>query len=242
MSEDTRRETALVIGDLHLFAKRSDGESVWQSLPQLLTQHHPNYCVFVGDIFDFAWVSVAELPEALQEAVSRIQELLDTHPALRVLYVLGNHDAHEDFIPEIEKLAAENPRLTFAPSHITLRSTFFLHGDICEGRNLDEVSLQRRRQRWLNKPTNNRLGESIYSFLISIRVDQLGGLLLFFPPKVKRRIATFVQKQSTDGPIKHIVFGHTHRRELQTSHLGYTWTNVGAPIGYRNYAPEIIEI
>lgn len=232
----------LVLGDLHLFARRSKGEAIWDSLTgRLAEEGAPSRCVFLGDLFDFSWATSHSPSEAVREACRRVRRVAEANPDTRFDYLLGNHDMKPAFLDGLAGLARELPNVVIHPHHLQIGEVLFLHGDVVDRPHLTPSSLQAHRARWAERPVHTGIRERLYGLLVRLRIDEVGGLLLFPPPLVLRRLHRYVARCGLEG-VAHVVFGHTHRRVDGVLSRGVRFTNLGAPIGHRAFAPEVIAI
>ena len=67
-----------------------------------------------------------------------------------------------------------------------------------------------------------------------MRIDEAVTAPPFFANFIHRRLIGFTEREGIED-IEHIVYGHTHRKIHQHRYAGITFTNAGAPSGYRRY-------
>jgi len=225
----------LSIGDLHLFAKRSFGDREWENLyARLRKSDTPRRCVLLGDIFDFSWALHDSQDRVILQARDMISKIVQTFPDIQFDYVLGNHDSHSEFLPLLDELGNIFPNLEIHKAHIRIGDVLFMHGDATDKACLTPDGLMDHRKRWADRGPHSKWSERFYDVAVLLRIDELGGLIKFFPPIVKARLQRYVANCEISG-VRHIVFGHTHRR-LDSQKCGvYLISNSGAPIGRRKF-------
>lgn len=230
----------LVLGDLHLFAKRSNGEAEWIKLSDLLSSSEsPNRCVLLGDIFDFSWARHGPPAQIIAEACDKVCTLVRSFPEITFEYILGNHDAHKEFVQLLHEHSTKLANLNIHTAHFQAGDVLFLHGDAADKANLLPDTLMVHRAKWAERKAHSEWQEKLYTLAVQLRIDEIGGLIKFFPPLIKHRLAKYALNCNLIG-IRHIVFGHTHRR-LESELSGkYIFSNAGAPIGYRRFEPLVI--
>ena len=232
----------LALGDLHLFAKRSRGEEEWFKLSATLGQSDaPKHCVLLGDIFDFAWARHDVPDNVVGEAGDRLAELVQRFPNVKFEYVLGNHDACLNFIAILNELADGVDNLNIHLAHVQIGDILFLHGDIADKADLVPDTLMAHRAPWAESEVRSKWREILYGIAVLLRIDQMGGLLMFFPPIVEKRLSLYVSNCALSG-VRHIVYGHTHRSVKSKRSGAYIMSNAGAPIGYRKFKPLVIDV
>ncbi|MDA7931950.1 metallophosphoesterase [Akkermansiaceae bacterium] len=223
----------LLVGDLHLFARRSRGMTHWEGLPKMISESGATCCVFIGDIFDFPWARQFEKDAAVTQAALMVEELVRLFPEVTFHYLFGNHDQDPAFETELEKVRRQVPNLMNHNVSLQLGSTLFLHGDAADHREMNVETLLRRRRERAAGARHGRLQESLYRVAVALRMDEAPSWLPFFPNLVHRRLIRFIEREGIEG-IQHVVYGHTHRK-LEQNTDGVRFTNAGAPIGYRDY-------
>ena len=223
----------LLVGDLHLFAKRSQGMAHWEALPKMIRESGATCCVFIGDIFDFPWARQLEQDTAVTRAASMVDELVRLFPDVTFHYLFGNHDQDPAFEAELEKVSQQLTNLQNHNVSLQLGSTLFLHGDAADHRQMNVETLLRRRRERAAGARHGRIQESLYRIAVALRMDEAPSLLPFFPDLIHRRLIRFIEREGIEG-IQHVVYGHTHRK-LEQNTDGVRFTNAGAPIGYRDY-------
>ena len=172
------KETTLILGDLHLFAKRSRGEDYWEDIPKKLASSHATRCILLGDIFDFAWATRFDEPGLAQtEAIGMVETLVKAHPGVTFHYILGNHDYHDLFLEPLHELAPTLDNLEVHPAHLQIQETLLLHGDATDVSGIDANTVLVHRTPFRAKPTYSRTREFLYAIAIFFRMDRIGGPL-----------------------------------------------------------------
>ena len=69
------RRQSYFVSDLHLFCNRFDGERHWDAIRQAASEAHT--FVLGGDVFDFRWTTMSSIEEAADEAIRRLQGLVN---------------------------------------------------------------------------------------------------------------------------------------------------------------------
>jgi len=230
----------LVIGDLHLFAKRSQGSEHWDKISKIIGSKSIDRCIFIGDLFDFSWCLEYSRAESVKVAAKMLEILVREHHLIRFDYLLGNHDDNPRFKSELHSLCQKEKNLKVHPAHLKVGQTLFLHGDVVDRKSLGPENISEHRLKWSAQKTHSKLLESIYGILVQVRVDEMGGLLKFLPPLVIHRLHDYLKNCDLEE-INCVVFGHTHRR-LDHVSKDIRFVNLGAPIGKRVYRHEILEV
>ena len=236
------KETALILGDLHIFAKRSRGEDHWKALPKKLTSSKATLCILLGDIFDFAWATRFKEPGLAQvEAIAMVEKLVRAHPEVTFHYILGNHDYDDLFLEPLHELAPTLENLEVHPAHLQLRETLLLHGDATDIPGLDANTILVHRTPFRAKPTYSRIREFLYTIAIFFRFDRISHFLHTPPWTTHRRLRKYIKRNDLSG-VTQIIFGHTHRKLENKPYKKLILTNPGAPIGKRHFEPLILEL
>ena len=81
--ENAQEIRVLVVSDLHLFARRSDGLNQIGSLRERLLE--TDVLVLNGDIFDFRWSTHSEHAHSIREAIQWLREFSHSIPNCLVL-------------------------------------------------------------------------------------------------------------------------------------------------------------
>jgi len=222
----------LVVSDLHLFARRSQGAAHFESLHDKLRS--VDVLVLNGDIFDFRWSTLPGETATIAAALDWLCALADRHRHCQIHFIHGNHDCLITFRDKLVALAATMPRLQCHTNELRLSSALFLHGD-CANRKMDVAGLRRRRARWeRTMPGGN------FSCVAYIAIDRLGitrrSHEWIFPRKrTVRRIAHYLDRAAPDWRrhTRDCYFGHTHLPFSHYHYDGVAFHNTGSAIQVR---------
>ena len=217
------------LSDLHLFSKRSQAEAYTEQIREAASRAHT--LVLGGDIFDFKWRTRSSMNHAIEDAIRWIQELVESHPKCVFYYVLGNHDAHPDFVVALDRFAFEQPRLIWQPYVLRLGRCVFLHGDILDGDSKHEVVDARRRMHD-DKPLPHPIRHWLYDAVIKARLHRVAAHVANRPSNVLKGLDRYLKEQGLDASsgVTDIYFGHTHREMDGVEYSGLTFHNGGASI------------
>ncbi|MCP5536505.1 MAG: metallophosphoesterase [Akkermansiaceae bacterium] len=237
----TPDQKVIVVGDLHLFAARSRGLDHWEQLPGRIAASNAGRCVLMGDIFDFPWARQLGKKRAITKAASMVEELIAKFPSTQFHYLYGNHDQHPEFEHQLELHGNTFGNLTCHSVCLRIANTVFMHGDAADRRDMDTETMVRRRRDRTTRPLHGGIHEFLYGLAVRLRIDEAVTAPPFFPDFIHRRLIDFIERQGHEN-IEHIVYGHTHRKIQQHRYDGITFTNAGAPSGYRRYEHLTLKI
>lgn len=175
------------------------------------------------------------------DACSMVADLVSQFPQTNFHYLYGNHDHHPEFENMVDKLGEESGNISGHPVSLRLGNTLFMHGDAANRSDMDTETLVRERHQRTENKLHGGLHEFLYGIAVQLRIDEVVTRLPFFPDLVHRRLINFIEREQIDG-IDHIVYGHTHRKIHQGQYEGITFTNTGAPIGYREYEHVVLTV
>lgn len=226
---DEREENRLlgyVLSDLHLFARRSEGERWEDDIARAAGTGE--FLVLNGDIFDFRWSTLPSVEATLDAAVAWLDRWLVEFPRCRFVYVLGNHDGLEAFGDRLAGLAALRGNLVWHPSAVAVGSALFLHGDLPLGLG---------RARSLRGPMPGEIArkgtwaEQCYQVVTAARLPGAAARL-HTRRRCSRRILRALRKEPPYAlePITDVYFGHTHAPFRGHRHGGLTFHNTGSAI------------
>ncbi len=213
-----------VLSDLHLFTNRSSAQEISAAMHDQLSA--ADFLVLNGDIFDFEWTHLASIEQAMAEAIQWLLDLLTRHPHCTLYYILGNHDAFQPFIRQINTMAETKTNLHLCPTHLVLGHNLFFHGDLPLAR---KNPWHRIPDQHLSK--KRALLHNGYDWAILLRLHTL--VYSFFTPAwCAKRIVTVLNKYPSDflNKIDTIYFGHTHLPFTDYSHDRFSFVNTGAAI------------
>jgi len=236
-----RVEKGVVVSDLHLFAMRSRGETLFRSLAGRLKE--ADYLVLNGDIFDFRWSRIGNHEATSAAAAAWLNGVLNANPNCRVRYVLGNHDCVPEFERALDELSANNKRFRWHEYWMRLGNALFLHGDCAQGI-FDPAALDRYREGWRGNRKRGGFSNPAYIF-----VDRLGLSLLVhrwhFPPaKSSARVAYYLDRALPEwrNEVTDCYFGHTHVPFSEYSVDGIRFHNTGSAIPTLGFNPLGFEV
>lgn len=213
-----------VISDLHLFARRTDTARIIQTLLDL--PHDLEHLVLNGDIVDFRWSTYSSEAETVGAGVLWLQGLLEQLPALRVYYVMGNHDCSAPWAAALDQLPRE--RFSWSPTHLKLGSHLFLHGDLVTGEKNPFVrDLKDSHEHFASSTALDRLYHTLIHTRVHVGVSRLHGPQLYVPKveRALRRHGADVLQDTSD-----IYFGHTHEPFLDYEYKGLRFHNTGSAV------------
>ncbi len=218
------------VSDLHLFARRSDAPRYADAIRT--AARRSAVLVLGGDIFDFSWSTLPTLDDTVEAAFHWLQRLADEHPQCQIHYLLGNHDYCQPFLDYLERHSQLIPNFAWHHFYLRLGPNVFLHGDAVgeEGndpRGAAEVSFA-----LAASPLAGKFSRGAYAVVHRARLHQPLAFLLHRKRRVARRILNYLEHLG-EGPetgVRHVYFGHIHRRMFNYRFRGVTFHNCGAPI------------
>ncbi len=232
-----RKRNGFVISDLHLFAKRSDGQDLFDSVRAKIAA--VDVLVLNGDTFDFRWSQLAGEEETIAEAIRWLTALIGGLRVDQRLYVLhGNHDCHAGFAHALDELSATEPRLVVEPRHLILGRNMFLHGDGANWR-MDRAGLDRFRDQWSRDRARGNIAARVYGFTDAIGVSKVFHRFYFPTGKTIQRIAFHLDEVQPDwrGEVESVFFGHTHCPFEGIEKDCIRFSNTGSGIRGMGFAP-----
>jgi len=222
----------LVVSDLHLFARRSQGASHFKSLQDKLAD--VDILVLNGDTFDFRWSTLADEATTVTAALEWLGALADRHPHCQIHFIQGNHDCLISFRDQLVALTEKLPRLQCHTNELRLGPALFLHGD-CANRRMDVAELRRRRARWERSGQSGNLRCAAYRAIDRLGITRRGHEWIFPRERTVRRIAHYLDHASPDWrrQTRDCYFGHTHLPFSGHHFNGITFHNTGSAIEVR---------
>ena len=221
--------TGLFVSDLHLFARRSQGLAEVAQLDRLATE--AEWFVFGGDIFDFTWSRLPSQAATAVAAAEWIEARMAAAPQCKFDFLLGNHDHHELFLTELDRLAAKHEQFAWEPYVLCRGSSVFLHGDVADG-HITPERLQAFRQKKLRHGRMPKLLDPVYDAAILARAHHLTAKVFHPHRRVAKRILAYLERlgHTPDNGMKDVYFGHTHVGMDHFEYHGVRFHNGGAPI------------
>lgn len=226
----------LAFSDFHLFARRSRGE---QLLPQIVAaMDGVEELVICGDLFDFRWSESESIQHACERAELWLEKLLNRLVAKSVVYVLGNHDGIEEFVPFLNNLQERFPQFRWFGDFYKQGETLFLHGDIpmkSQGERLGPRPYK------VGETIKNPLLNHLYDVITVTRTVNLYRKCVDANRKIPFLIEA-LRKNSQFKEVKRLVFGHSHHAFDSRLYGGITCINLGTGVvGYR-FNPQLLEV
>lgn len=220
----------LVISDLHLFARRSDGEACFASLRGRLQE--ADTLVLNGDVFDFRWSRFPTAADTARAARRWLEGVLAAFPGCAVHYVLGNHDCLATFEPHLADLASRSPRFTWHPEWCRLGRAMFVHGD-CAQRLLDADGFRAYRAAWQSDHRRGpELAATAYQWADRLGITRLVHAWEFPRRETIRRVSHYLDHACPDwrSATTDCYFGHTHLPFAHEEFRGIRFHNTGSAI------------
>ncbi len=226
MKSDAR---AFFISDLHMYSSRSTAELQLDRLQELALQ---SQCIVLGgDIFDFKWSVHRSTERSIEHAIRWLEGLVDRAPHCRFVYLLGNHDAHPEFVAILDRLAFDRPMLEWQPHVKRIHNCAFLHGDILDlGFDHQMIDARRLRENQKTLPSNYR--HWLYDRVVQMHLHRVIGQVARPHAWVLKKLAQYLGDNGLDAAhgITDVYFGHTHRELDGVLHQGMRFHNGGAAI------------
>jgi UDP-2,3-diacylglucosamine hydrolase len=218
------------VSDLHLFARRSEAPRYAEAIR--MAAKRSEVLVLGGDIFDFSWSTLPTLSATVEAAFHWLEHLAAEHPDCRIHYLLGNHDYCQPFLDYLEQNAHRIPNFAWHHFYLRLGPNVFLHGDVAENRMMTHERLLEYRSHWLNRPLAGKLSRRAYDVVHRVRLHQPLAYLLHRKRRVARRVLAYLENagETPESGVRHVYFGHIHRRMFNYRFRGVTFHNCGAPI------------
>jgi UDP-2,3-diacylglucosamine hydrolase len=216
------------LSDLHLFSRRSTGETLMPELEDKVQRSHT--VVLGGDIFDFKWSTEGPADATCQRASRWLADLLSLNGECEFHYILGNHDSNPMFVECLKQLAEDHPLFFWHRYFARLDHCLFLHGDIADG-SLDHSELDSRRAKLEGKHRKFPGWHFAYDVAIHARLHRLA-ILSIRELVVLRRVREYAEQigHGVEAGITDVYFGHTHMDLDGVEHRGLRFHNGGAAI------------
>jgi hypothetical protein len=226
----------LVVSDLHLFARRSEGPACVNALRARLAL--ADVLVLNGDTFDFRWSALPSHEATQAAALAWLRALLNDLPKCQIHFVLGNHDCLATFKEGLTGLAAGERRLKWHEYWLRLGPALFLHGD-CANAAMDWRSLKRYREVWAQDRRRGRFTAAAYSCADRLGVTRLVHTWHFPRGAAVQRVAHHLDEACPGwrSEVRDCYFGHTHLPFSSYMHDGITFHNTGSAIRNMGFNP-----
>jgi UDP-2,3-diacylglucosamine pyrophosphatase LpxH len=218
------------VSDLHLFARRSEAPRYAEAIRT--AARRSAVLVLGGDIFDFSWSTLPSLSATVEAAFHWLQRLAADHPQCQIHYLLGNHDYCRPFLDYLEQHSGMIPNFAWHHFYLRLGANAFLHGDVVEKNTGTHERLLEYRSHWLHRPLAGKFSRGAYEVVHRAHLHRPLAYLLHRKRHVARRVLAYLENAG-EGPetgLRHVYFGHIHRRMFNYRYRGVTFHNCGAPI------------
>ncbi len=214
-----------VVSDLHLFARRSDFGSCEAQFRESVAA--ADVLVLNGDTFDFRWSVHGKLAPSVRQARTWLDVLLADNPKLRVFYLMGNRDAVQPLVEQLDQLSAAHERFSWHANAVRMGRLLFLHGDLwlCKDGTLGTRTYATKEIVWdpiIRFFHRGYLATAIHHFIAGV----------FHPEPDVPRLAARLQEcgaELIDG-VTDVYFGHTHTGALDQQCEGRIYHNTGTAI------------
>lgn len=226
----------IVVSDLHLFSRRSDGEQYFQKLEPELSAS--DALVLNGDTFDFRWSHHPTEIDSIEAALGWLEAIHERHPSLTIHFLLGNHDCLANFHREISTWSADRPNFQLIPDRLILGRNLFLHGD-CTNRRMDGEALGRFRETWSRDRPRGRFASRTYAIADSLGISRRFHDWYFPEALTLRRLAHHLDHVMPGWVerVDHCYFGHTHRPFTGVRRGPVQFSNTGSGIQGMGFRP-----
>lgn len=234
-------QRGIVLSDLHLFAGRSDGQALFDSVRSQIEE--VDVVVLNGDTFDFRWSYFADEERSIDEALRWLDVLLGSMRRDQCLHFLhGNHDCLEAFVNELTVLDQSEEKLTVDERILTLGNRLFLHGDGANWK-MNGNALDQFRDEWSRDRPRGKMAARSYDAVDALGISKAFHRLYFPAEKAIRRIAYHLDEVKPDWrtEMEAVYFGHTHCPFENIGHDGVSFFNTGSAIRGMGFAPQRFE-
>ena len=218
------------VSDLHMFARRSEAPRYADAIRS--AAQRSSVLVLGGDIFDFSWSTLPSVEETVAAAFQWLEHLAAEHPQCRIHYLMGNHDYCQPFLDCLEQQSHRIPNFAWHHFYLRLGSNVFLHGDAVEKKDTTHENLLKYRSHWLHRPMAGKVSRGAYAVVHRVRLHTPLTFLLHTKRRVARRILNYLERlgEGQETGVRHVYFGHIHRRMFNYRYRNVTFHNCGAPI------------
>jgi UDP-2,3-diacylglucosamine pyrophosphatase LpxH len=217
------------VSDLHLFSHHSEAARYDAAIHRAAGR--ASVFVLGGDIFDFRWSTLGSVRATIDAADRWLADLAGRHPHCHFHYLLGNHDYHRGWIQRLTERQRHGENFTWHRFYLRLNDTVFLHGDVAD-RWMTAAMLVAARARWLQPRQPGRVRRGAYNLVCHVGLHTPLPYLVHRKRRVARRILAYLEDIG-EGPrqgVRHVYFGHIHRRLSGYRYGGLSFHNGGASI------------
>ncbi len=217
------------ISDLHLFSRRSHAHLHRTDIFDAAAQ--ANVFVLGGDIFDFKWSTLGSVETTAAAAADWLRELVTPHGGCEFHFILGNHDSHSRFVQQLEQLAHDHQNFQWHPYFVRRDECLFLHGDVLDS-DPSHKNLDKQRMTWEREHELGACANWLYDVVVSARLHRMAAHVFQRHKMVLRRIVSYLEAigHGPENGLRHVYFGHTHRRMADVEYGGLMFHNGGAAI------------
>jgi UDP-2,3-diacylglucosamine hydrolase len=226
----------LVVSDLHLFSRRSDGEQLWDRIDDV--RGDAEILVLNGDTFDFRWSQFPDESMATTAALEWVERVTRDGGWKCVHYILGNHDCLCEFVEGLRELASELETLACHELHLQMGRCLFLHGD-CTNRRMSLDELLSYRAGWSKDRPRGALSKTLYDGVDALGISKMFHQLYFPKGPTVSRLAYHLSLvyPGWRRKLDHCYFGHTHQPFSGHEHDGVMFHNTGSGIRSMGFQP-----
>lgn len=226
VAESNKFKHGYVISDLHIFTKWSSVDKYMNDIRKAAAD--ADFFVFNGDIFDFRWSTLGSSRKTAKKAIEWLQSLCSEFPSCVFYYILGNHDAHLNFIELLAKFAEKTDNFKWNDSYFKIGTSLFMHGDLIF--TMRDIS-PFKRKKFKKREPNKSMIRSAYHRMIKMGAHNVASKI-----HGKERCARYVLKvikKKNRNKLKNITdiyIGHTHMAFSDFKYKGYIFHNSGSAI------------
>ena len=229
-------QRGIVVSDLHLFARRSQGLARLDSIRDKLAA--AEVLVLNGDTFDFRWSTVGNQAETLSAAIQWLHHRAGEFPNCQIHFIVGNHDCLPSFRDELTRLARLLHRFQWHEHLLRLGPALFVHGD-CAHRRMDGDGLVRFRENWERDWQWNSAMAVAYECIDRLGITKRVHELHFPRQKTIERLSFYLDSSHPGWreTTRDCYFGHTHLPFVNHEHNGIRFHNTGSAIRQQEFNP-----
>ncbi len=220
----------IFFSDLHLLSRRSEGLKYQREIFQKTKRART--VVLGGDIFDFKWSEGKTFEQSIDWSIEWLRRLMVNAADAKFYYLLGNHDAHPDFLKALDRLSLEAKNQFEWMAHwLKLNNTVFLHGDVLDANNCHQ-RLDEKRRVLSHQQISAPIVHKLYDVAIKAKLHRAVIGIAARPARVLPALTKYLSQQqmSFEQGVEHVYFGHTHRPLDESRYQNACFHNGGASI------------
>jgi len=236
-----KKQSGFVLSDLHLFAGRSNGHALFDSVRNKIEA--ADVLVLNGDTFDFRWSHFPTEEKTIAEAIRWLVGLIDRLKVDQHLYFLqGNHDCHSTFTELLVDLSVSENRFIVEDRNLILGNKLFLHGDGANWK-MDQAALDKFREQWSRDRPRGRFAARAYHLVDAAGISKAFHRVYFPIEKTIQRITFHLDQVQPDwrDEIEAVYFGHTHCPFENFEKDEISFFNTGSAIRGMGFAPQVFD-